>query len=275
VETRGPQDDEAGREAQAESNVIRLPRDWLGPREELVPFGTSPDLGASDFWGEGSAAVQRAMEAPAADRHAARARRRRAAGAIAGFHRRVSIGAGRVHTEMQGKARVPHLSIRAVAVSALVVCLVALGMVLGLGRSSRPPAGGGFAFKAGGMAVVLPPLLTDRGNSAVKYERLSRVRRHSTVNRAHRARPRRTSSPAATATVRSSPQTQSAPPSTSASAAVPETTATVPETSATVTTTESTGTPSQETATTATASHDRAPAGPAGPGAPFGPGHLG
>jgi hypothetical protein len=74
--------------------VVQLPRDWLGPREDLVPFGrrargdgsdTPPKderaaedrepqvgppvddlvLSAEDFWGEGSAAVQNALQGPA------------------------------------------------------------------------------------------------------------------------------------------------------------------------------------------------------------------
>ena len=69
-----------------ESNVVRFPRDWLGPLDELVPFGPSagqrsdaePDdsgvvefkaptpLRAEDFWGEASAAIHDALEAPAA-----------------------------------------------------------------------------------------------------------------------------------------------------------------------------------------------------------------
>ena len=58
---------------QPEANVVPFPRDWLGPRDELVPFGPaapnessggsadSDNLGsaaASAFWGEDSAAVQ-------------------------------------------------------------------------------------------------------------------------------------------------------------------------------------------------------------------------
>jgi hypothetical protein len=53
--------------------VVRLPRDWLGPREELVPFGPrapsedteEPPPSAEDFWGERSAAIHDALEAPA------------------------------------------------------------------------------------------------------------------------------------------------------------------------------------------------------------------
>lgn len=61
-------------------NVVRLPREWLGPPEELVPFGPSAratageridsDLPestrpAADFWGEGSEMLQDVIEAPA------------------------------------------------------------------------------------------------------------------------------------------------------------------------------------------------------------------
>lgn len=46
---------------EAEDNVVRLPRDWLGPREELIPFGPSAEAeddglatppSTHDFWGE-------------------------------------------------------------------------------------------------------------------------------------------------------------------------------------------------------------------------------
>jgi hypothetical protein len=68
-----------GREGQ--DNVVQLPRDWLGPREELVPFGprawaqdTSADLAAEeegafaadDFWGENSESLHTAVRGPAA-----------------------------------------------------------------------------------------------------------------------------------------------------------------------------------------------------------------
>jgi len=86
-------------EAHAPVNVVRLPRDWLGPREELVPFGpedrararearaagglvaapSSPagevptaDLyadtppAATDFWSEDSAALHDAIQGPGA-----------------------------------------------------------------------------------------------------------------------------------------------------------------------------------------------------------------
>ena len=57
--------------------MVRLPRDWLGPREELVPFGPRADAtaaeaagsaaappSANDFWGEQSAELQHALQGP-------------------------------------------------------------------------------------------------------------------------------------------------------------------------------------------------------------------
>ena len=63
--------------SEQEDNVVPLPRDWLGPREELVPFGPSAgpdpsqpaepdDVSPEDFWGERSAAVQDTLEHEAA-----------------------------------------------------------------------------------------------------------------------------------------------------------------------------------------------------------------
>jgi hypothetical protein len=58
--------------AQPADKVVRLPRDWLGPREDLVPFGpraSAPEAppSAADFWGERSAAIHDAVQAPAKD----------------------------------------------------------------------------------------------------------------------------------------------------------------------------------------------------------------
>jgi hypothetical protein len=85
-------------EGTPESNVVRLPRDWLGPRDELVPFGPAASTGlkrgaseapgssvgsggsvvddaapapppsASDFWGEHSAEMHHALQGPPAAR---------------------------------------------------------------------------------------------------------------------------------------------------------------------------------------------------------------
>ena len=66
---------EADNGAPTSDKVVRLPRDWLGPREHLVPFGTaSPppveaepaDFAPDDFWGERSAAIHDVVQAPVA-----------------------------------------------------------------------------------------------------------------------------------------------------------------------------------------------------------------
>jgi hypothetical protein len=110
---------EAGRsERRQRSNVVPLPRDWLGPRDELVPFGpaarrsqrepaTPPPSGeegglgrptrAEDFWGESSGEMHDALEAPvpapvAAPPH--EERRKSPASGIAGSQRgrRTALG---------------------------------------------------------------------------------------------------------------------------------------------------------------------------------------
>lgn len=98
-----------GSDGDDDDKVVRLPRDWLGPREELVPFGPSaegddrkseepasvPDerevsssppepVSPDDFWGERSASLQGPLDE--ADRDAAsepRRRRARVVGAVA------------------------------------------------------------------------------------------------------------------------------------------------------------------------------------------------
>ena len=175
VEPRGPQDGEAGREALGESNVIRLPRDWLGPREELVPFGISPapedvadldstvTLPASDFWGEESAAVQHALPAPA----------------------------GRAETEAGPHARRPRVPLRAALLAAGAAASLAAGTVgLGLMGPSRPATSGGSAFQFGSLAVVLPPMLAVEAAKASSDRRVARVRVESVV-RHPRRRPTR------------------------------------------------------------------------------------
>lgn len=66
---------QAGNPADASDKVVRLPRDWLGPREHLVPIAPSgpPPIApesdefaptADDFWGERSAAIHDVVQAP-------------------------------------------------------------------------------------------------------------------------------------------------------------------------------------------------------------------
>ena len=76
----GRQTEEGGGKILAESNVVRLPRDWLGPRDELIPFGQPADepaaeasepIGlpptADDFWGGEVASAAVPDAAPSRD----------------------------------------------------------------------------------------------------------------------------------------------------------------------------------------------------------------
>jgi hypothetical protein len=73
VDPEGRQTEAGATESPTGDNVVRLPRDWLGPRDELIPFGPSADSAdesaspptADDFWGEDSSSIQTAVEAPA------------------------------------------------------------------------------------------------------------------------------------------------------------------------------------------------------------------
>lgn len=86
----GPETEEGNEGTEQTSKVVRLPRDWLGPREHLVSFGPPappepepeappPTPGvpstADAFWGEDSAAIHDAVEAPAGGRAASEAPR--------------------------------------------------------------------------------------------------------------------------------------------------------------------------------------------------------
>lgn len=64
------------RDGEEAENVIRIPRDWYGPKEELIPFGPAADrrareeaeatapLGADAFWGEDAASLHEVIQAP-------------------------------------------------------------------------------------------------------------------------------------------------------------------------------------------------------------------
>jgi hypothetical protein len=72
VDTEGPQTEQIKGKA---PNVVRLPVDWLGPRDELVPLAPAPPESArseqatppsaADFWGERAEAVQDVLQGPA------------------------------------------------------------------------------------------------------------------------------------------------------------------------------------------------------------------
>ena len=84
MEIKGPDNHNGKDEADAEATILRFPRDWFGPTEELVPFGPRadrvavadgdeqsvaldeglPPSSASAFWSEDSAKIHDAVEGP-------------------------------------------------------------------------------------------------------------------------------------------------------------------------------------------------------------------
>jgi hypothetical protein len=83
VEREGQHTEHGRNEADRAGNVVRFPRDWFGPPDELVPIGRNarpPDpptpppartRTAADFWGEESATVHDALQ-PAPPKRVAR-----------------------------------------------------------------------------------------------------------------------------------------------------------------------------------------------------------
>jgi hypothetical protein len=268
VESEGPptENGKAGRD----SNVVRFPRDWIGPRDELVPFGPrayeesearpSPPTAdeappsAADFWGEGSAAVQDALQGPGvAGDSASPVRRSRPT-----WPRRVSY---RVKSEGARSRRPMRRGQRAV-VAAAVLCV--LGVVVGLSiigsagggatvghhvrEASRPARGSGHV--AGDLHLVA------RGVRMLADAKLRLPSSRQPARPRHRAAPIhqaastmvrvRTSVPARRTSVSSQPAVRTTP-------------------------TVSSGTTTATGAAGSSSTH----AGPTGPGAPFGPGKLG
>ncbi len=161
------QTDEGGGRSLDGDNVVRFPRDWLGPREELIPFGpaayaagdeghaesgTSPT--AHDFWGgEGLGSAHDAPQAPACSDQPAmtgRARRLSRAGArgrrfpLPGTGGRRSAGAG---WRGLGRARLLSISVLGLAVTAVLATLVLRS------AAQRPPERSLPAAQAGGVAA--------------------------------------------------------------------------------------------------------------------------
>jgi hypothetical protein len=159
---------------------VRLPRDWLGPRDELVPFGpraeseapdppateTSSDAppSADDFWGERSAAIHGALQAPEswADVDSAPSGSTRSDGDV------TERGSVRVRAVRRPRVRVravrlPRANRRAVAVAlaALAAAAVVFVVVVPAFRTggARPAAGesraGVAAVFSGGISEIL------------------------------------------------------------------------------------------------------------------------
>jgi hypothetical protein len=246
VETEGPKTEHGGAEPGTTNNVVPFPRDWLGPREELIPFGSSagygveqpaPAPGAEAFWGGDSGPLHAVIPEPVA------------AGRVAG--ERVRTRAGRLAVG---------------GLAAAVLAAAVLGRLAGVPTSANPSVGSGVA--AAGF-VDLALLRGAVGAPAIESSKPAVHR--APAGRAHpTAHVRRR--PAAGSQTSGSRSTAS----TTAIAAAPTT-----STSQTASSTPSSSATSQPAATSNAPTHSSVSShtanvhpGPVGPGAPFGPGQL-
>jgi hypothetical protein len=126
-------------------NVVRFPREWLGPREELVPFGptTEPPVdradpadsaanNAADFWGEDSANLQGVVESPTGELDDSTPGSPLGVMAASGTTIRRAVALLRTAVSVSPR--------RGLLIGAgfLALLLVIVGSVLGAGGSARP-----------------------------------------------------------------------------------------------------------------------------------------
>ena len=251
METEGPTTEHGGEEPGTNNNVVPFPRDWLGPREELIPFGSSAGYGvqhsaaapgAEAFWGGDSGPLHAVLPEPVAAGGAAGARLRTRAGRLA-----------------------------VAGLAAAVLAAAVFGRLAGLPAGSNPSVGSGVAA-AGFFDLAL--LRGAVGAPAIEspkpaVHRSPAVRAHPTAHVRHR-------SAAGSRTSRSGSSAAASSATTAAATATPAT-----STSQTVTSTGSSSSASEPAATSSAPTHSSVSShtatvrpGPVGPGAPFGPGQL-
>ena len=246
METEGRKSEQGGREPGTNNNVVPFPRDWLGPREELIPFGSSAEQsavvpGAEAFWGGECDPLDAVVASPTP------------AAAIAG--RRFKPLAGRL------------------AVGALVVALLAaaaLGRIAGVPTGGSGPAVGSNVAAAGFFDLALL-----RGAVGAPAVKASKPAAHHAMRPRKRPAARPRHRPAVAARGSGTGSTPAASSTTGATAA-PATSRSQPvsSTPSSNATTESTATSSAPTHSSVTSHTANVRPGPVGPGAPFGPGQL-
>jgi hypothetical protein len=198
VESDGRHTEVGGKDPKSESNVIRLPCDWLGPREELVPIGRIPEpreeppLAAADFWGDGSAAMHAPIvgEADTAvdPRVGSGSRSVRLAGQGLASGRAAWAWAVRV-----GGARWPWVVI---GVIAAVACLGVALASLGSGSSPRPARR--MVQSAGTGRTVVDARRSVKAGASRAVRRRSSTPAHGVARHRHRIRSHETA-PSSTA----------------------------------------------------------------------------
>lgn len=322
--------------------MVRLPVDWLGPREELVPFGPSaekrardsgasnPPLRAEDFWGESSADIHHALEpsvplssrrspapsaptpapspswsgpsasfpvppaaSPAPSAHAPSRVRR---GRLHRIRPGVGLSFERIHVSRAvrwsearlwligayvGRLRLPLrerrtlLAVSSTVLAAALFTFVELNSVAGVAHRSplrsgrlitelfRPPTESALARVGQSVAVRSAPARTMAQVPRVPHHSEPRPRPHIVEVKA--------TTPTATPAASHASSVQYTSGTSQSQASAPSSSATAGSSESAVN--GSAARPSSSTSSRAAATP--AQSGPVGPGAPFGPGHLG
>lgn len=290
VETDGSKSQDGAPKPPTVSNVVPFPRDWLGPREELVPFGRdavekpvadaqaadvqeislAPPRGPEAFWGEDSAEIHGVLQGP-------------------------DVAPGDDASEPTPRPpatkRRPSRAFALLAAALLAAVGAGVATIVGLGGKSSPPH-----------EAITNPVL---GNPRAEHVRLARLQkslaatassdkhRPRKVERHPAARPSRHRpvhrsapkpvKPVTTQPVAASSSSVSTAPSSPVSSSTPSQPVDVPSSSSTggVVSEPSQPTSSSTASGGATSSHSagqsskaKAPAGPTGNSALLGPGHC-
>ena len=261
METEGRNNERGGQEPGTNSNVVPFPRDWLGPREELIPFGPSADRPpeidafapeAEAFWGGEAGPMHAVLASPPPSPSASPGPEPTMAtgGALRGSHAR-GLAAGGL-------------------VAALLAAAV-FGRLAGVPTGGSGPAVGSDVAAAGfvDLALLRGAVGTPAIEAPKRHKTVPRRRQPAAHPRPHRARPGVTSRSSA-ATVSDSATSQSTTSTTSSTTS-----------SATVSSGTRSTVASQPAATSTSPAHSSVSShtanvrsGPVGPGAPFGPGQL-
>lgn len=266
VEREGPQTESGKTNAPGASNVVPFPRDWFGPRDELVPIGQArPDpqppadrsRTAADFWGEESAAVHDALQGPPPEpRHAGR----NPYGAVA-------LGRARRAGALLRLRWLGDLPARA-AIGAVALVLVAAVYLAARPAGPDAPRSGQLTRRGPAAAATAEVAGAARREGAVLAASVLAAARHS----AHRSAP---SAVAARVRNRRHPRPHVVPTAPAVPAAIPApaTVAAPPASSEPAPTYPPTASSSASASSVAATRGDSGQAGPTGPAATFGPGY--
>ena len=315
METGGPHDEEgraAGDPPESAAappdNVVLFPRDWFGPTEELVPFGSraagtgvvDPErpgglqptshvadppapLRAEDFWSEGSAAIHHVLQAPAADEVVVEPGEEEnpfAAGFTAGAL--ALLAAFRAAALTSPIRRVPLPARARFLVSATLLAVAGAGIVLprsgsGTHMSMQSPPGAHAVVLDASASGLTSTLAGPKASSfRLASRRAERSQTHANAVRSHVSARRRasptTGMPSMTSASYSEP-VQGIPVSTESESTAGGAGSGGGGSGAS----PSTSTPTAVASSAGSSSQggNPAPTGPKGPGAPFGPGRLG